>query len=170
MKLQLKNVHFSERLSQETNAFAADVYFNGKKFGAAENDGHGGCTFIQPYPEARGIYNEAKEYALSLPEYVTKYTNKDGSPFIIKSDLEFQVDSMFERWLDLKEIKKESNKGIFYQKPDGTKATTYWKGWTISKLMKHPQGIELVSKAVLKHQKAGNTILNTNLDSILGPN
>ena len=58
MNLQLKNVHFSERLSQETNAFAADVFFNGKKVGYAENSGHGGCTNVGAYPEKRDEFKK----------------------------------------------------------------------------------------------------------------
>ncbi len=168
MKLQLKNVHFSERLSQETNAFAADVYFEGKKFGAAENDGHGGCTFIQPYPDSRELYNTAAKYAKSLPNIETNLTHGiDGKPYSIESDLEAQVDDLFGKWLEKKEIQKNSIKGIFYQKPNGTRATTYWKGHTMAKLLKRPDGIALIKKAVEKLKSEGNTILNTNLGSIL---
>ena len=31
MKIELKNIKFSEALSEETNAFVCDVYVNGKK-------------------------------------------------------------------------------------------------------------------------------------------
>jgi len=39
MKVELKNVKFSEHMSEETNAFTADVYVDGKKCGYAKNDG-----------------------------------------------------------------------------------------------------------------------------------
>lgn len=50
MKIELKRFHHSERLSQETNAFSADVWINGKKVGAAENAGHGGNTNVHITP------------------------------------------------------------------------------------------------------------------------
>ena len=46
MKVELKRLQISERLSQETTAFAADVWINGKKAGTAENAGHGGNTNV----------------------------------------------------------------------------------------------------------------------------
>lgn len=42
MKLELRNVHFSERMSDETNCFSATVYVNGKRVGEVENRGCGG--------------------------------------------------------------------------------------------------------------------------------
>jgi hypothetical protein len=46
MKIELKNVKFSDFASEETNCFRADVYVNGKKAGYCNNDGHGGCTNV----------------------------------------------------------------------------------------------------------------------------
>lgn len=42
MKIRLKNVSYSERLSQETSHYAASLYVDGKKIGEVSNDGHGG--------------------------------------------------------------------------------------------------------------------------------
>lgn len=63
MRIELKNVVYSERLSEETAAFAAIVYVDGKKRGEAKNDGHGGMTFIHPPELAR----EIEVYAATLP-------------------------------------------------------------------------------------------------------
>lgn len=46
MKVELKRFTTNARLSQETTAFAADVWVDGKKVGQAENDGHGGATMV----------------------------------------------------------------------------------------------------------------------------
>jgi len=46
MKIELKRFTTNARLSQETTAFAADVWVDGKKAGHAENDGHGGSTIV----------------------------------------------------------------------------------------------------------------------------
>lgn len=44
MKIELKNLKVYPRLSEETTAFTATVYADGKKVGEAKNDGHGGCN------------------------------------------------------------------------------------------------------------------------------
>lgn len=167
MKLQLKNVHFSERLSQETNAFAADIHYNGKKVGYAENDGHGGCTNVNCFSETIDAFNEAEAYAKTLPKIVYEgYRGLKG--FEIDSNLEALVDRLFENWLAKKEVQKESAKGIFIQKPNGVRATITWKGFNIAKLLKHPKGEELIRVQLLKTQSEGNKVLNTNLGSLLG--
>lgn len=50
MKIELKRFTSNARLSQETTAFAADVWVDGKKAGHAENDGHGGATLVRLDP------------------------------------------------------------------------------------------------------------------------
>lgn len=47
MKIELKRFTTNARLSQETTAFAADVWVDGIKVGHAENAGHGGNTLVQ---------------------------------------------------------------------------------------------------------------------------
>ncbi len=46
MEIKLKNIHVDLRLSEETNAFTADLFIclRGKNVGTALNDGHGGMT------------------------------------------------------------------------------------------------------------------------------
>jgi len=166
MKLQLKNVHFSERLSQETNAFAADIFYNGKKIGYAENNGHGGCTNVGCYPESRDEFKEAAQYAKDLPKIV--YEGSRGMKgFELDSNLEAQVDHLFENWLEQKEITKTSNKGLYYEQPDGQRYVATWKGHTIAKLKKNPNGIEAIKIRAKKLQLEGNIILNNNLEGIL---
>lgn len=46
MKIELKRFTTNARLSQETTAFAADVWVDDKKVGYAENSGHGGNTMV----------------------------------------------------------------------------------------------------------------------------
>jgi hypothetical protein len=43
-KVEIKNVVHATNMSEETNAFTADIYIDGKKTGGAKNDGCGGCT------------------------------------------------------------------------------------------------------------------------------
>jgi len=43
MLIQIKNIDFSERMSEETFCFTASLWVNGKKIGDVSNRGHGGC-------------------------------------------------------------------------------------------------------------------------------
>jgi hypothetical protein len=47
MQVELKRLQVFSRMSQETTAFVADVWIDGKKAGTAENDGHGGSTCMR---------------------------------------------------------------------------------------------------------------------------
>tara|TARA_R110000851_G_scaffold196444_3_gene347428 strand:- start:19223 stop:19729 length:507 start_codon:yes stop_codon:yes gene_type:complete len=163
MKLQLKKVYFSEHMSEETNAFTADIYFNNKKIAYVKNDGHGGCNNIQMYEGQRSQMYEAEVYAKTLPSIDTGLTKGvGGEPYIIESDLDVQVDEMFNAWLEKKTITKESNKGIYHIKKDGKK---YLRTWNISiaKMKNHPQGPSYIQTALDKIVSEGGTILNTNL-------
>lgn len=63
-KVELKNIHHSERNSQETFCFDAAIYINGKKAGTVENDGNGGsCSYFPFDLEVR-----LNKYAESLPK------------------------------------------------------------------------------------------------------
>ena len=163
MKLQLKKVYFSEQLSEETNAFTADIYFNNKKIAYVKNDGHGGCNNIQMYEGQRSQLAEAEVYAKTLPSIDTGLTKGvGGEPYIIESDLDVQVDELFTAWLENKELTKESNKGIYFER-DGKNWTRTWKGYSIAKLKKHPSGSIAIQNALDKVVSEGGTILNTNL-------
>lgn len=45
-RITLKRVEHSERMSQETNCYACDVWLDGKKVADARNDGTGGETIV----------------------------------------------------------------------------------------------------------------------------
>ena len=61
----LKKLMVYQKLSQETTAFTADVWFRKKLIGHASNDGGGGCLNLQPV--ARDSLKEAEEWAATLP-------------------------------------------------------------------------------------------------------
>lgn len=51
MKIELKNIHHSPQLSEETLAFTANLYINGTHVGYAKNHGRGGTTHYQAKDE-----------------------------------------------------------------------------------------------------------------------
>jgi len=72
----LKNFEYSSGLSQETNAFAADVWFRQEKIAHARNSGNGGETHVQAYEGMRAKMVEAEAWARTYPpqsSYQTLY-------------------------------------------------------------------------------------------------
>lgn len=96
--IELKRISFSERLSQETNAFAADIWVDGVKAGNAENSGHGGNTncslHLLPVEKRR----EIEAYLKAQPPKVYPASG-DMKEFSVPMDLEVVVDNLFEAWL-----------------------------------------------------------------------
>ena len=71
MKIELKKLRVYKHLSEETTAFSADVYVNGKNVGTARNSGEGGETNLQFYhlqdSPLRKLCDEAYAWAAALP-------------------------------------------------------------------------------------------------------
>ena len=63
MKIELKKITYNKRLSQETSAYAADVWINGVKKGTVQNAGHGGPDEFYPHT----LETEINVYAKTLP-------------------------------------------------------------------------------------------------------
>lgn len=101
-KIELRRVHFSERLIDETNAFDADVWVNGKKAGHAGNDGHGGCTIVHLESWARFI---VAGWVGTLPK--KKYEAREGmEAFEIEQTIDSVIDELLEAHLAVKERAK----------------------------------------------------------------
>lgn len=166
MKIELKKVSFSERMSEETNAFVADVYVDGKKVGYAKNEGHGGNTDVRSYPETHDQFKKAEDYCKSLPD--TVHDLGGNEPFTMKSDLESVVDDLLEQWLKEKEEKKIQNyckKGVVYKTPNGHGIIS-WKNTTIDSMLMNPIMVLRLKKVVEDLKKEGKEIVNTNLVGI----
>ncbi|HWP88771.1 MAG TPA: hypothetical protein VNM70_12870 [Burkholderiales bacterium] len=74
MKIELRNVKVAGFASQETICFAATVYVDGKSAGTARNDGHGGCTHIEPHALQRAL----DAHAATLPPTVTEIPDAES--------------------------------------------------------------------------------------------
>lgn len=95
MNIELRRIAHSARLSQETEAFAADIYIDGKKVGDAENDGHGGATMINPH----ALEDRINDYAKTLPE-------KDWGDFKCPMDAQIIIGDLLEAHLKAKDEKR----------------------------------------------------------------
>jgi len=161
MKIELKNVRFSEAMSEETNAFTADLYINGKKAGYCKNTGQGGCTDYNAYsPELRPLIAEAEAYCKTLPDI-------DYGTFKVKSSLEEVIDKLFEDWTVAKERKKMEKRMqtcVLVGKPDASMYRYYNFKQPLSAI---PKTQLLMNVQRIKDGlKTGEAILNTNLTAL----
>lgn len=66
--VSLENFEFYERMSEETNAFSADLVINGIKVGDCSNEGRGGCANYHIY-ENRDLVNEIRNAISEVDDY-----------------------------------------------------------------------------------------------------
>jgi hypothetical protein len=99
-------VHYSPSLSQETNAFTADVWINGKPGFHVRNDGGGGCDF-QSHEQMNAQLAAVNFYAKSLPS--RKYGPADHQ-VILKEDAESLVGELLEDWILRRAVKRNLSK------------------------------------------------------------
>lgn len=163
MKIELKSIKFSEALSEETNAFTANLYINGKKVGYCKNQGHGGCTdYHADEPEHREIIKEAEEYFKAMPKYVP-----EGYNFELQPTLELAIDECLEDWLKAKEKKKMERQmltKILVGVPNGIRYSYYRFKVPLANIPQ-PQLQAAVERIKLKLEK-DEVIMNTNLEAL----
>src|SRR5207244_27276 len=99
VKVELKRLSISERLSQETTAFAADIWIDGKKAGTAENAGHGGNTTV--HVTDRALAQRLRDFgATQVPAEYKNFTPGD----------EWVVDDLVEKVRAAKETARVAKK------------------------------------------------------------
>ena len=131
MKIELKNLKHFSRISDETNAFVADVYVDGVKTAHAENCGHGAETDIFAYVNQHERLDDAKAYCLSLPKIYSEEFNFD-----FKQTIDYVVDKLVcddlvkkEQIKMKKKLENDMTKGICFGTTDSYKII-YWKNYS----------------------------------------
>lgn len=160
MKIELKNIQYSDKLSEESNAFSADLYIEGKMAGTASNRGRGGATTCRANDEnGRKLIAEAESYCKGLPPY--------------DMDLGDYLDNLIQKYLEEKDKKQfqkkmegDMKKGIVAGIPN--KSYGLWKfTMSMEQILEHPKGRDLLNKVLTKKiiptLTDGKIILNTNI-------
>jgi len=158
MKIELKSVQHYPRLSDETNAFNANLYIDGIKVAACENQGKGGPTSI--WVTNKEKYKQYQDFIKSLPPRKSEYFPGEEFP-VTEEDY---IDDLLYAFLNEKELKKLTKKSIVYadtDTPDSYKLITYKN--TIAQLMAHPEFREHLIKKVEELKKQGKHVFNTNI-------
>jgi hypothetical protein len=171
MKIELKQIKYSDWASEETSCFQANIYLNGKKVGFCNNDGKGGST---SYNRVSGIsyevIHEMETYCEGLPPLVYDSNLYEGRKCTIKMTLEHYLDDLFYVYLKAKDkakfekkIAKEMGKGIVIGNDDEyltisfkLPLQTMWENYT--------DHFKLTLKNKLeKYADKGYRLLNTNI-------
>jgi hypothetical protein len=93
MIIELKRFTTNARLSQETTAFVADIWVDGKKAGHAQNDGHGGATIVRLDPSVR---DQVEAYGKTLvPDEIKGYAS--GAEWIVDQLVEAELQKRHDR-------------------------------------------------------------------------
>jgi hypothetical protein len=171
MKIELKNIHFSEQLSEETNAFSANLYIEGVKAGRVSNRGRGGATICKAGDEKGDrLIVAAETHCRSLPSEKSDLVSGEHE---LKMDLGRYVDKLLVSYLQEKEVQKFQKKlekaierGIVVGIPG--KSFDVWEfTHPIAIILQHPKGPEMIKRAIeediLPELKGGKIIMNTNI-------
>lgn len=172
MKIELKKIQHSPSLSEETEAFTANLYINGVNAGYAKNQGHGGPTDYGSYePAGRELIRQAEEFCLKLP--AKEFPADEGmEAFSLEMSLEHYIDGLLSDHLQKKELarfnrqmEKAMVNGIVYGVAGESYATISYKVPLI-KVLEHPKGEETLIKALTEKviPKLGDgKVLNHNI-------
>lgn len=106
--VELKRVSFSARSSEETLAFAADVWIDGVKAGTVRNRGTGGCNDYSPH---------------TLADCLDAIARKRGSTQAVEAG-DGLVGDLFNAWLNARSLKRLMAKWVVFARAasDGRKA------------------------------------------------
>lgn len=97
-RIALANLKVAEFASEETLCFKAVVVFDGEPIADAENDGHGGCTFLRVRKGSHTKLAEAEAFAKTLPPLVLNRDKPKGGSRNLTIDvtLDLLVDELAE--------------------------------------------------------------------------
>lgn len=163
MKIELKKFQFFERMSEETNAFVADVYIDGKNVGNARNDGQGGSTYYQYNSGLRSnveAMEKAEKFCLSLPPI--KYDT-----FEIPMNLEHFIDDLVTAEIkkkDQKKFEKKMEKAILFGVPNGRSYAEVKFKIPLAQIPK--EKLQGYVDKYKKEFKEGEKFLNTNFEKL----
>jgi hypothetical protein len=126
-KIEMKNISYYKRGSEETPCYNATVYINGKKAVEVSNDGHGGCDRQHTYPQCAFNLREINDWCINTFGKSTWEYN--GKTYSTDLDLEHYCHDELYNWLDAKELKKELKKNYVCVEKDKVKDEEFLVTW-----------------------------------------
>ena len=152
MEIILKNIHVDLRLSEETNAFTADLFINGKNVGTALNNGHGGMTTCRAKDQKGAeLIREAETWCSQLPPDVVKF--EDGSTHNLSISLDYYLARIVDERIAKREharFEKLMGNSIIFGNPDGIEFKRIKFGRSIRDMLKTEAGFAALKSTILK--------------------
>ena len=113
-KIEMKNISYYARGSEETPCYNATVYINGKKAIEVSNDGHGGSDRQHTYPniEERGLVQQANEWCVA--KFGQETWEHGGKTYSTDLDIEHYCHQELYKHLDTKLLKRNMKKNIMF--------------------------------------------------------
>lgn len=155
INLELRGISHNESLSEETNAYSATLYLDGKKVARVSNHGQGGCD--EQFWFDRDAEARVEAYFKAQPERASSYMI-DGKPMMIQPDLEDWCGGVVTEWLIQRDYKRTLGRKVvmtdgktdwsFKIKPADLGATVRFKGESMT------------NRAALLKAHPGNRIVN----------
>ena len=109
MKIELKRIEYSARMSEETSCFTADLWVDGVRIGQISNHGTGGSD---DFYGDHAAYDAADAWCrANLP----KWTMGDHTG---ETDIEIHVGALLEEHLSRKDMKRAMSRNVLFTKPD----------------------------------------------------
>lgn len=169
MKIELKNIRHFFALTDETNAFSANLYINNILVAGCSDTGKGGCIDIRAVKGKETLLKEAGEYAKSLPPEISTIGDEE---FELKMDLEFYISQLVNKDIAEREFKKAVKKNekynIVYGKDKEDLNITWYetkdgKKVLITDILSQPKSVQKLADYIAELKQEGNIIFNTNI-------
>ena len=149
LRVELRKVQFSERMSEETNCFICDVWVDGVKAGTAQNHGTGGNTDIFP----RDLRERLDTYAATLPPETYE---AGGETVSYPHTGESLIDKLLADHLSLKRLRRLCSKQTLFRR-NGQEYDEATGEWLVLKrpfteaikcilLAKYPEGLTFANE------------------------
>jgi len=126
-KIEMKNISYYKRGSEETPCYNATVYINGKKAVEVSNDGHGGSDRQHTYPQCAFNLREINDWCINT--FGKSTWEYGGKTYSTDLDLEHYCHDELYNWLDAKELKKELKKNYVCVEKDKMKDEEFLVTW-----------------------------------------
>ncbi len=101
MKIELKRIEHSERMSEETECFTADLWVDGVKIGTISNHGTGGCD------DFHGDHVAFAAADAWCKANLPRWSLDEAHPDQHETDLEMHVASILAKNLGIKQMKRQ---------------------------------------------------------------
>lgn len=170
MQIELRNIKIANSLSEETTAFTATLYVDGKALAHCKNDGQGGPTDYRIIDsELMPLLKKAEEHCIQLP--ALKLEGGGTWPM----NLETFIDGLLDDHIEQKEAKKFTDKmekkmvnSVVFGTPGKEFSYLSFK-FPLAEMLANPNGpaalIKTIKERVIPAMKPGQVILNTNLSA-----